>query len=115
MGDDAAAGKGHSLLDGGTADRNILYRLAHGFSVCTGSADTQTSPGRLREAGISPRWGGCQWVAFLHLRAYLWRGAPDRGTLLTWRDGRAHRDHGLRTTRVDAGPLPRRSRRQHRR
>src|ERR1700733_2258773 len=71
-------------------------------------------PGRLREAGISPRWGGCQWVAFLHLRAYLWRGAPDPGTLLTWRDGRAHRDHGLRTSRVDAGPHPRGPRRQHR-
>jgi hypothetical protein len=44
MGDDAAASKVHSLLDGGTADRNILCRLAHGFSVCTGSADTQASP-----------------------------------------------------------------------
>src|SRR5580658_10515804 len=36
MGDDAAAGKVHGPLDGGTADRNILHRLAHGFSVCTG-------------------------------------------------------------------------------
>jgi hypothetical protein len=37
MGDDAAASKVHGPLDGGTADRNILHRLAHGFSLCTGS------------------------------------------------------------------------------
>jgi hypothetical protein len=43
MGDDAAASKVHGPLDGGTADRNILYRLAYGFSVCTGRAANQAS------------------------------------------------------------------------
>ena len=45
-------------------------------------------------------------VAFSHVGAYLWRGAPCSGTRSSWRDGRAHRNHGLRTGRVDAGPHP---------
>jgi len=31
---------------------------------------------------------------------------PGSGTRLIWRDGHAHRDHGLRTGRVDARPHP---------
>ncbi len=52
-------------------------------------------------ASCTPGGAGC------HLRAYLGRDIPSPGTRsLSWRDGRAHRDHGLRTGWVDARPHP---------